>query len=109
MRVVRIQYTLSIKPDGAESDLLDDSIDQYLGMSQRGSDPTRSCGSMLRQSVWFSFPWNAVKRGGTNNELRPPDLLGSIVEMGFRVKLELPCLGGGTTPVIKSTRGCGAW
>ena len=44
MRVVRIEYTLSIKPHGAETDLLDVSIDQYLGMSQRGLDPTRPCG-----------------------------------------------------------------
>jgi hypothetical protein len=37
MRVGRIQYTFSIKPDGAASDLLDVSIDQYLSMSQRGT------------------------------------------------------------------------
>jgi hypothetical protein len=66
---------------------LDASIDQYLGMSQRGSGSHAALWLDAPQISGGFCPWNAVKRGRTKNELWPPDLLGSIAEMGLNRKL----------------------
>jgi hypothetical protein len=66
---------MAIRPEGAESHLLDIGIDQYLGIGRRGSDFHTTCGRMPPIRDGFCFH-KVLLEGTAWRHQRGPGLLG---------------------------------